>query len=158
MAPRADATDRIEVRAAEARDLVTVLALLQRQLAEHEITLAPSALEHAVRALLEDPALGRVLIALLSGEIAGVAVLSFLWTLEHGGAAAWLDELYVDAARRGHGVGERLVEEAMRVAAARGCVALDLEVEAGHDAAERLYERLGFHRHRRVRWARRLRP
>ena len=37
-------------------------------------------------------------------------MLSFLFTLEHGGPAAWLDELYVADAQRGRGVGERLVE------------------------------------------------
>jgi len=127
MAPPDDA----RVRCAEARDLPAVLGLLRRQLDEHDITLSPSELEHAVQALIDDPALGHVLVALLDGRVVGV---------------------YVDDACRGRGVGRELIEEVMRVAAARGCVALDLEVEAGHDAAERLYEHLGFHRHRRVRW------
>jgi GNAT superfamily N-acetyltransferase len=145
-----------ELRLAEASDLPAVVDLLRRQLEEHDIALAPATLEGSVRTLLTEPALGRILIATYGDEVAGVALLSFLFTLEHGGPAAWLDELYVDPRRRGHGLGARLVAEAMRVAAERGCVALDLEVEDGHDAATRLYERLGFHRHRRVRWARRL--
>lgn len=144
------------IRSARVEDLDGVVDLLRHQLAEHDITLAAAELEGAVRVLLEQPDLGRVLVAVEQQVVVGVAVLSFLWTLEHGGPAAWLDELYVDESRRGHRLGERLVEEAMRVARARGCVALDLEVEPGHDAAERLYRRLGFHRHRRVRWARRL--
>lgn len=145
----------IAVRDAGARDVAAVVALLARQLDEHDIALAPDALERSVRTLLGDPRLGHVLVACASdGEIAGVAVLSFLFTLEHGGPAAWLDELYVTDARRGRGIGERLVDAALGVARARGCVALDLEVEPGHDAATRLYERLGFRRHRRVRWVR----
>ena len=149
------ATGEVRVRDAAARDGGAVVALLARQLDEHDIALAPDALEHAVRTLLGDPRLGHVLVACADdGAIAGVAVLSFLFTLEHGGPAAWLDELYVADAHRGRGVGERLVEAALRVARERGCVALDLEVEPGHDAATRLYERLGFRRHRRVRWVR----
>jgi len=145
------------LRIADTRDLPAVVDLLGRQLAEHDIELAPETLERSVRTLLERPELGRILIATHGDEIAGVALVSFLFTLEHGGPAAWLDELYVDERWRGHGIGALLVEEAMRVAVERGCVALDLEVEEGHDAAARLYERLGFHRHRRVRWAKRLR-
>lgn len=145
---------RSVVRDATASDVPAVVALLARQLDEHDITLARDALERSVRTLLADPRLGHVLVAAVDGGIAGVAVLSFLFTLEHGGRAAWLDELYVADAQRGHGLGERLVEAALRLARERGCLALDLEVEPGHDAATRLYERLGFRRHRRVRWVR----
>jgi GNAT superfamily N-acetyltransferase len=106
--------------------------------------------------LIEDHKLGRILTARLGGELVGVAVISFLWTLEHGGPAAWLDEVYVEPSRRGGGIGRKLVEAAMQVARDSGCIALDLEVDAGHEAAERLYERMGFRRHRRVRWVRML--
>jgi ribosomal protein S18 acetylase RimI-like enzyme len=146
----------VVVRDASERDLPAVTALLARQLEEHGIALAHDVLERSVRTLLGDARLGHVLVATIDDATGGVAVLSFLFTLEHGGPAAWLDELYVDPALRGRGIGARLVDAALAVARTRGCVALDLEVEAGHDAAERLYERLGFHRHRRVRWARRL--
>lgn len=147
------ASAEIVVRDADGRDVAAVVALLARQLTEHDIALAPDALERSVRTLLGDPRLGHVLVACADGgEVAGVAVLSFLFTLEHGGPAAWLDELYVADAYRGRGIGERLVAAALSVARERGCVALDLEVEPGHDAATRLYERLGFRRHRRVRW------
>jgi hypothetical protein len=44
----------------------------------------------------------------------------------------------------------------MQVARDTGCIALDLEVDAGHEAAERLYQRMEFKRHRRVRWVRML--
>jgi GNAT superfamily N-acetyltransferase len=144
----------IVVRVAGAGDLAAVVGLLARQLHEHDVALAPDALERSVRTLLDDASLGRVLVACADGAIAGVAVLSFLFTLEHGGPAAWLDELYVARAHRARGIGALLVDAALRVARERGCVALDLGVEAGHDAAERLYERLGFRRHRRVRWVR----
>lgn len=144
------------VRDAGAADVAAVVALLARQLDEHDIALAPDELERAVRTLLGDPRLGHVLVACRDDAVAGVAVLSFLFVLEHGGPAAWLDELYVAGPHRGRGVGERLVDVALSVARDRGCVALDLEVEAGHDAAERLYQRLGFRRHRRVRWVRAL--
>ena len=144
------------IGAARTEDLVPILQLLRTQLEEHDIVLTPQALETATRGLLEDHTRGQILAARIDGELVGVAVISFLWTLEHGGPAAWLDEVYVEPARRGLGIGKQLIEAAMQVARDNGCIALDLEVDAGHEAAERLYERMEFRRHRRVRWVRML--
>lgn len=146
----------LAIQTAEPADLAPILQLLNTQLREHGIVLTDQALQRATQGLIEDRALGRILTARLDGELVGVAVISFLWTLEHGGAAAWLDEVYVEPARRRDGIGRKLVEAAMQVARDSGCIALDLEVDAGHEAAERLYERMGFRRHRRVRWVRML--
>ena len=146
----------LEILEATTADLAPILQLLHTQLQEHGIVLTSQALERATRGLIEDHSLGRILAARLDGELVGVAVISFLWTLEHGGPAAWLDEVYVEPARRGHGIGKQLIEAAMQVARDNGCIALDLEVDAGHEAAERLYERMQFRRHRRVRWVRML--
>jgi GNAT superfamily N-acetyltransferase len=146
----------LAIQTAEPADLAPILQLLNTQLREHGIELTDQALQRATQGLIEGRALGRILTARLDGELVGVAVISFLWTLEHGGAAAWLDEVYVEPARRRDGIGRKLVEAAMQVARDSGCIALDLEVDAGHEAAERLYERMGFRRHRRVRWVRML--
>ena len=146
----------LEIQTAQPSDVALILQLLHTQLQEHDIVLTDQALQRATQGLIEDHKLGRILTARLDGELVGVAVISFLWTLEHGGPAAWLDEVYVVPSRRGDGIGRKLVEAAMQVARDSGCIALDLEVDAGHEAAERLYERMGFRRHRRVRWVRML--
>ena len=146
----------LEIQTAQPSDLAPILQLLHTQLQEHDIVLTDQTLQRATQALIEDHKLGRILTARLDGELVGVAVLSFLWTLEHGGPTVWLDEVYVEPSRRGAGIGRKLVEAAMQVARESGCIALDLEVDAGHEAAERLYERMGFRRHQRVRWVRML--
>ena len=146
----------LEIQTAQLSDLAPIVRLLNTQLQEHDIVLTDQALQRATQGLIDDHKLGRILTARLDGELAGVAVISFLWTLEHGGPAAWLDEVYVEPSRRGEGIGRKLVEAAMQVARDSGCIALDLEVDAGHEAAERLYERMEFRRHRRVRWVRML--
>lgn len=139
------------IREATGADRAAVVALLRAQLDEHSIDLASDAIDFAVRGLERNRELGRVLVAVdADGSVLGVAVLSFLWTLEHGGASAWLDELYVAPAGRGRGLGRALTEAAIAAADAAACIALDLEVEPGHEVAERLYERLGFRRHRRT--------
>ena len=146
----------LEIETARNSDLEPILQLLRTQLEEHDIVLTAQALQRATQGLIENHANGRILCARLDGALIGVAVISFLWTLEHGGPAAWLDEVYVAPSQRGAGIGKQLVEAAMQVARDNGCIALDLEVDAGHEAAERLYERMNFKRHRRVRWVRML--
>jgi GNAT superfamily N-acetyltransferase/catechol 2,3-dioxygenase-like lactoylglutathione lyase family enzyme len=142
----------VEIREATAADIARATDLLREQLGGHHIDLSEDAAERCVRGLLARPEAGRVLVATDAGETIGIAILTFLWTVEHGGAATWLDELYVVPERRGHGIGQRLVDEVVRIAQAEGCHAVDLEVESGHEEVERLYERSGFRRHKRSRW------
>jgi GNAT superfamily N-acetyltransferase len=59
---------------------------------------------------------------------------------------ARLDEVVVDAAARGTGVGEALVRAALEVGRQRGAQVAELQSGRGPNraAAHRLYERLGF--------------
>jgi GNAT superfamily N-acetyltransferase len=128
--------------------------LLSAQLAEHDIEVSHADLDRAVAVLIEGSSRGAVLMARDDHRCIGVAALSLMWSLEHAGRVAWLEELYVVPDRRGAGVGNALVERACELAHSLGCRAVDLEIDAGHAAAERLYARLGFaklHRTRRVR-------
>lgn len=147
-----------EIREAQPSDFERVVKLLSHQLEEHSIALPEDSLRRATQGLIGHPDRGRIFTATVNGELIGVAVVCFLWTLEHGGLAAWLDELYIEPSHRRSGIGQRLVEAAIALASEQGCIALDLEVEADHEAAERLYRKLGFHRHRRVRWMLRIVP
>jgi GNAT superfamily N-acetyltransferase len=144
----------INIREAIPADLAQVVDLLCLQLQENSVSVSEEALRAATLRMIECPELGRILVAAHGEALAGVAVLSFLWTLEHGGATVWLDELFVHPHQRQRGLGTRLLEAAMSVAHARGCRALDLEIEPGHDDAIRLYERQGFRRLPRERWMR----
>jgi ribosomal protein S18 acetylase RimI-like enzyme len=141
-----------DIRTATPADVSAVLDLLSEQLQENSVSVDEEHLRSATLRMLQRPELGRILVAIRDDAIVGVAVLSFLWTLEHGGATTWLDELYVAPHQRRAGLGSRLLEAAMALARARGCRALDLEVEPGHESALRLYERQGFRRLPRERW------
>ena len=59
---------------------------------------------------------------------------------------ARLDEVVVDAAARGQGVGEELVRAALALGREKGAQVAELQSGRGsnRDAAHRLYERLGF--------------
>ena len=146
----------MRIRTARAADANRLIGLLGIQLREHGVTLDARLLARAVRGLLRRPELGRFLVAADGSDVVGFAALSFLWTLEHGGRAAWLDELYVVPQRRGRGIGRALLSAAYGIAREAGAIALDLEIEKGHARAASLYRREGFERLSRERWSRRL--
>ena len=94
-------------RDSQPADLAPILQLLRTQLAGARHRAHDAGARACDAGLIEDHSLGRILTARSDGELVGVAVISFLWTLEHGGPAAWLDEVYVEPARRGDGIGRQ---------------------------------------------------
>jgi GNAT superfamily N-acetyltransferase len=146
--PRAQ---EIRLRKLSAANFELALPLLEAQYREHDIPLSGARLKRAARALLDGNGL------LLLAGAAGVAALSWQFSLERAGKIAWLEELYVAPAFRGRGLGTRLLERAAREARRAGCISLELEVVRGHERAARLYLREGFLELPRLRYSRRLR-
>ena len=62
------------------------------------------------------------------------------------GLRAWIEDVVVDDAARGRGVGEELNRVALRRAAEAGATTVDLTSRPSREAANRLYQRLGFER------------
>jgi len=60
------------------------------------------------------------------------------------GVRAWIEDVVVDDAARGAGVGEALVATAIARAGALGAKTVDLTSRPSREAANRLYVRLGF--------------
>lgn len=60
------------------------------------------------------------------------------------GMRAWIEDVVVDSAARGQGVGEALNRAALDLAAANGARTVDLTSRPSREAANRLYQRLGF--------------
>jgi GNAT superfamily N-acetyltransferase len=145
------------VSSATRAELAEVVALLHTQLVEHAISTQGDVLERAVAGMLERPDRGVILVARDGGAVVGVAWVSFTWSCEHGGQTAWLEELYVVPALRGRGLGRAMLLEAEARARAAGCAAVDLEVDAEHTRAARLYQREGFSPLPRARWVKPLR-
>ncbi len=60
------------------------------------------------------------------------------------GVRAWIEDVVVDEAVRGRGVGEALTREAVLRAVAGGARTVDLTSRPSREAANRLYRRVGF--------------
>ena len=110
---------------------------------------APPPEELAVR--LEELVRGDHVTVLLArehetGEAVGVAVMRIQPSVWSWAQEAYLAELYVAPSRRGHGYGQELITEAMRVARERGADYAFLVTTEDDQLAQRLYERAGFRR------------
>jgi ribosomal protein S18 acetylase RimI-like enzyme len=57
---------------------------------------------------------------------------------------AWIEDVVVDSSARGHGVGEALNMAAIAEARRRGAKTVDLTSRPSREAANRLYQRIGF--------------
>lgn len=57
---------------------------------------------------------------------------------------AWIEDVVVDAAARGHGAGEALTRAAIQRAGQLGAKTVDLSSRPSREAANRLYQRVGF--------------
>jgi ribosomal protein S18 acetylase RimI-like enzyme len=102
--------------------------------------LAQSALEE----LLGNFALGRIWILERNHTVAGYVVLTVGFSMEYGGKAAFLDDLFVRPEHRRHGLARLGIETLLEECRMRGIRAV--HVEAGHEneAANALYSELGF--------------
>jgi ribosomal protein S18 acetylase RimI-like enzyme len=83
-----------------------------------------------------------VLVARSEGHIVGSLTLA-LFPIPTG-LRAWIEDVVVDEAARGQGVGAVLTQEAIRRARDAGARSLDLTTRPSREAAGRLYERAGF--------------
>ena len=83
-----------------------------------------------------------VLVARVDGRIAGSLTLAMFRIPT--GLRAWIEDVVVDGDARGNGVGEALNSFAIEEARKRGAVTVDLTSRPSREAANRLYQRLGF--------------
>ena len=83
-----------------------------------------------------------LLAARLDGKIVGFLAL-VMFPIPTG-FRAWIEDVIVDEAARGRGIGEALTKKALELAEAAGARTVDLTTRPHREAAGRLYERVGF--------------
>jgi ribosomal protein S18 acetylase RimI-like enzyme len=106
---------------------------------EFDLTRARRALEQMIR---EDH--GRAWMVQLEGKTAGYVVVLYGFSLEYGGRVLEVDELFVSAEFRGHGLGRAILGFVEAQARELGAVVLTLETEPDNENAQAFYGRHGF--------------
>ncbi len=98
----------------------------------------------ALAAIVDNPH-SVLFVAEADGDVVGSLTLAFYRIPT--GVKAWIEDVVVDDAARGRGVGEALSRAALAEAAHRGAKNVSLTSRAKREAANRLYQRLGFDRY-----------
>ena len=123
--------------------MVHLLGILFAQ--EADFTPDPSKQAAALRQILANPDAGTLLVARQgSGAVIGMVSLLYLISTACGGRVALLEDLVVDPALRGGGIGQRLLAAAIAQAEAVGCRRITLLTDRDNHAAQRFYARAGF--------------
>jgi GNAT superfamily N-acetyltransferase len=103
-------------------------------------------IETLLRDLLSKPGRGACWVAEADGRLCGYLLAVFMFSLEHGGLMAEIDEVFVSPEMRAAGTGSQLLAWAEREFAERGLVRLQLQLGVGNARARTFYERHGFRR------------
>jgi ribosomal protein S18 acetylase RimI-like enzyme len=130
---------RIEAAREASPELQAALAALLPQLNPNQ----PAPTSEHLAALLMDPG-ATLLIAREGDAIVGTALVIVYPTTVR--VESRIEDVVVDEAARGRGVGEALVRECIEVARRRGASIVELQTARARVAANRLYERMGFER------------
>ena len=127
----------IEIATESTDELVQAMAVLIPQLSKSNPP--PSATDLA--AIIQSEA-SVLFIARVDGKIAGALTLATFRIPT--GVRAWIEDVVVDSEARGHGVGEALNVAAIAEARSRGAITVELTSRPSREAANRLYQRIGF--------------
>jgi ribosomal protein S18 acetylase RimI-like enzyme len=127
----------IEIATESTDELVQAMAVLIPQLSKSN----PPPSRADLNAIIASEA-SVLFIARVNGKIAGALTLATFRIPT--GVRAWIEDVVVDADARGHGVGEALNMAAIAEARSRGAITVELTSRPSREAANRLYQRIGF--------------
>ena len=122
------------------------LCMLLAILFEQEADFRPDAVKQTAGLLriIGKPDTGRILALREDGNIVGMVNLMFTVSTACGGRVALLEDMIIDPARRGDGLGGKLLDAAIELARDEGCLRITLLTDRANDAAIRFYQRRGF--------------
>ena len=140
------ATADVALRMATAEDVPTILGFI-RALAAYEHledeVLATDADLH--QSLFGSPARAEALLAEIDGEPVGFAVWFYNFSTFRGRHGLFLEDIFVDPAHRGAGIGRAIFRFLAQRAIAQGCARMDWDVLNWNSTAIRFYRSLGAH-------------
>ena len=129
---------RIETCTAVDDDLVAAMARLIPQLSSS----SPPPDADALGAIVASDACHLLLVRDDDGTVLGSMPL-VVFPIPTG-VRAWIEDVVVDGDARGRGVGEALNRQALELARSLGAKTVDLTSRPSREAANRLYQRIGF--------------
>jgi GNAT superfamily N-acetyltransferase len=133
----------ITIRRATSADIATLLPLVQAYWHFEAIEgFDPDRVGAELERLLADDRLGAAWLAFADGVAAEYLLAVQVFSLEHLGLTAEIDELFVHTERRA--IGRRLLQAAEVEFTARGCTNVSLQLGRGNDAGRAFYRQEGY--------------
>jgi ribosomal protein S18 acetylase RimI-like enzyme len=129
---------KVETFGGDSTELTDALAALVPQLS----TSNPPPTRAEVETMLASDAITQLVARDDSGAIIGVATLA-VFPIPTA-TRAWIEDVIVDESARGQGVGEALTRAMIDMAREIGCKTVELTSRPSREAANRLYQRIGF--------------
>jgi GNAT superfamily N-acetyltransferase len=135
----------VAIREASSADLDALVRLLGILFAIEE-DFRPDAVRQrrGLWLMLEDPARRRVLVAERGGAVIGMVTGQLVVSTAEGAPAVLVEDLIVEEAERGRGVGRLLLRALEAWARERGATRLQLLADRGNEQALAFYARLGW--------------
>lgn len=137
---------QIIFRRAEMEDLDVISRFAADMALETEnLTLDRDCVRRGVEAVLQDPAKGFYMLAVVEGEVLGQSMVTFEWSDWSNAMRWWLQSVYVHPDYRHLGIYRGLFENLCEIAKSEGAVCcFRLYVHRENSAAQAVYQKLGF--------------
>jgi len=133
------------IRRASADDVSALLPLVSQYWQFESIAgFAPDVVAAQLHRLLTEPRLGSGWLATADGAAIGYLLAVYVFSLEHLGITAEIDEFFVVPARRGSGAGRELLQAAETEFARTGCGNVSLQLAHDNQDAREFYLRRGY--------------
>jgi GNAT superfamily N-acetyltransferase len=133
------------IRVANASDLSALTSLIERYWESERIKGFDAAhITTLLNELFRSPDRGQIWIAHVDGRTVGYLLAVYLFSLEHGGLMAEIDEFFVAPEKRSLKIGAALLEAATAAMAQRGIRHFQLQLGSNNSHAQRFYEKHGF--------------
>jgi ribosomal protein S18 acetylase RimI-like enzyme len=134
-----------EIRPAAAADIPALVPLVEQYWLFEDIEGFDAArIGRELAGLLADSRLGSAWIARMKGQAVGYLIAVYVFSLEHLGLTAEIDEFFVLPSARGRKIGEGLLRLAEAEFVRRRCTNVSLQLGRGNERAREFYRRQGY--------------
>ena len=134
-----------DIRPITSKDISTLLPLIEQYWIFEDVASFDTArVTKELQRFCADATLGNGWIARVDGQAVGYLVAVYVFSLEHLGLTAEIDEFFVLPSARGKGLGDELLKLAEAEFIRRGCTNVALQLGKGNDRARTFYRAHGY--------------
>jgi len=135
----------VDIRPMTSKDIPALLPLVEQYWIFEDVAGFDAArVTEELERFCADATLGNGWIACVKGQAVGYLIAVYVFSLEHLGLTAEIDELFVLPSARGKGLGDELLELAEAEFIRRRCTNVALQLGKGNDGARVFYRAHGY--------------